>query len=377
MATIHFSERQQKTVAAATTLLAGALILSFAGVLLFFAGWLIVRFSSILLPLAVAGVLALMLKPYHWWLTGRLKGRRLAAVALVYVSILVPATLFGVVFGAQVISELADFLSRVPEWAGLLQRRAEEHLPAVRDFWIEHDLTARVREAMARHGAVIGRSLGNLTGVAIGAWGSVFRSIAGVLSWFILPVYLAFFLMGEPVTRRRFEELLPFLKPATRADLSYLVFEFVEILVSFFRGQVLIAFLQGLLFAAGFAVVGLQYGFTLGLALGFLNVIPYLGSMVGLSIGLPLAFFQEGGGILRVGLVLAVFTAVQCIEGYLLTPKIMGDRTGLHPLAIIVAIFFWGSVFGGITGMILAIPLTAFLVVLWRLLKSKYITELI
>ena len=65
----------------------------------------------------------------------------------------------------------------------------------------------------------------------------------------------------------------------------------------------------------------------------------------------------------------------QLIESYLLTPRIMGDRTGLHPVAIIVAIFFWGSALGGILGMILAIPLTAFLVVFWRMVKEKYIQE--
>jgi predicted PurR-regulated permease PerM len=99
--------------------------------------------------------------------------------------------------------------------------------------------------------------------------------------------------------------------------------------------------------------------------------------MIGLGIGLPLAYFQEGGGWLLVLLVLAVFTVVQVVEGNLLTPKIMGDRTGLHPLAIIVAVFFWGSALEGLLGMILAIPLTAFLVVFWRLARDKYIGELV
>jgi predicted PurR-regulated permease PerM len=157
----------------------------------------------------------------------------------------------------------------------------------------------------------------------------------------------------------------------------YLIREFVNIVVAFFRGQLVIAFLQGVLYAIGFSAIGLRYGFVLGLVLGLLNVIPYLGSMIGLGVGLPLGYFQDGGGWpLAVG-VLVVFTVVQLIEGYLLTPKIMGDRTGLHPLVIIVAVFFWGSALQGILGMILAIPLTAFLVVFWRLAKDKYIGELV
>ena len=95
------------------------------------------------------------------------------------------------------------------------------------------------------------------------------------------------------------------------------------------------------------------------------------------GIGLPLAYFQQGGGTFLVVAVLVVFSIVQLIESYLLTPKIMGQRTGLHPLAIMVAIFFWGSALQGILGMILAIPLTAFLVVFWRLAREKYIGELV
>ncbi|MEE8525065.1 MAG: AI-2E family transporter, partial [Thermoanaerobaculia bacterium] len=156
-----------------------------------------------------------------------------------------------------------------------------------------------------------------------------------------------------------------------------LAHEFVEIIVAFFRGQLLIAFLQGLLFAVGFWAVGLNYGFILGLLLGFLNIIPYLGSIVGLGVTLPLAFFQEGGGLSTVAAVMVVFTVVQMIEGNLLTPKIMGDQTGLHPMVIIVAVFFWGSALNGITGLVLAIPLTAFFVVFWRLAREKYIQELV
>ncbi len=133
--------------------------------------------------------------------------------------------------------------------------------------------------------------------------------------------------------------------------------------------------LQGILFALGFALVGLKFGLVLGLLLGLLNIIPYLGSILGLGIALPLAYFQQDGGLFTLGGVLVVFTLVQMIEGYFLTPRIMGDRTGLHPMAIIVAIFFWGSALSGILGMILAIPLTAFGVVFWRLARDKYIHE--
>jgi predicted PurR-regulated permease PerM len=216
-----------------------------------------------------------------------------------------------------------------------------------------------------------------MTRSAFSAGASAFRSVAAAVSWFVLPVYLAFFLMTPPFPRKDWQELLPFLKQDTRQDVVYLVREFVNIIVSFFRGQLIVALGQGLLFAIGFALVGLQHGFVIGLLLGFLNIIPYLGSMIGLAISLPLAFFQPDGGAARLGMVVGIFIVVQLIEGYYLTPKVMGERTGLHPLAIVVALFFWGTAFDGIAGMILAIPLTAFLVVFWRLARAKYITEIV
>jgi predicted PurR-regulated permease PerM len=374
---LTLSEKQQATVAFAVTLVCAVIIITFTGSLFWLAGLFVQRFSGILLPLAVAGVLAMMLKPYHRWLTRRFGGRSWLGVVGVYLSVLIPVVVLGGLFGVKLVNEAADFINNIPKWSDALEQRVQTHLPALEVAWVKYDVTAKIKNTVQEHGTEIFVGVSRFGEIAYQAWGSAFRALAGMLSWVILPVYLGFFIVGEPITKGRFEALFPFLKEETRKDISYLVFEFVDIILSFFRGQLIIAFLQGILFAIGFSLVGLDYGFVIGLSLGFLNVIPYLGSMVGLGVALPMAFFQHEGGPVTFGLVLLVFVIVQCIEGYLLTPRIMGERTGLHPLAIIVAIFFWGSVFGGITGMILAIPLTAFLVVLWRLARTKYITELL
>jgi predicted PurR-regulated permease PerM len=205
----------------------------------------------------------------------------------------------------------------------------------------------------------------------------MFQSVAGLFAWAILPIYLAFFLKAKPFEPKQISTFLPFLKKTTRDDISYLFDQFIGILVTFFRGQIIIALIQGVLFSIGFALVGLPYSIVIGMTLGLLNIIPYLGNIVGLSVALPLSYFGAGGGLTQVILVLAVFTVVQSIEGYILTPKIMGNRTGLHPALIIFSVFFWGVALGGILGMMLAIPLTAFAVVFWRLLKKKYMTEVV
>jgi predicted PurR-regulated permease PerM len=155
----------------------------------------------------------------------------------------------------------------------------------------------------------------------------------------------------------------------------FLVREFLGIIVAFFRGQILIGLIMGVLLAVGFSVGGLRFGLALGLLVGLLNIVPYLGSILGLSVVIPLALLQPGGGIGLVALCLGVFVVVQLIEGWLLTPRIMGQQTGLHPVAIIFAVFFWGHAFGGILGMLLAVPLTAFFVTAWRLARKKYFTS--
>ena len=107
------------------------------------------------------------------------------------------------------------------------------------------------------------------------------------------------------------------------------------------------------LLTIGFTLIDLNFGIILGLGIGFLNIIPYLGSIIGIGTVLPLAYFQSDGGSIQLVLfALAIFTAVQIIEGYLLTPRIMGKSTGLHPLVIIIAIFFWGTALDGILIMI-------------------------
>jgi predicted PurR-regulated permease PerM len=374
---LRLSTKQQAAVATAVTLVAAAVILaSVLGV-----GWLgtafVRRFSHVFLPLAVGAIGALVFHPYYTLLSERLKLPKSVALVTVFLSILLPIVAFGWFFGALAVEQISEMVTRIPEWWEKTTEEAKGRWPQVKQFFEENPWGQRIRAVAEGQRDNVFDGMQLFAGSALSAGAGVARGIGTLVAWAVFPVYFAFFLMADPKERLDLGNLLPFLKAETRKDVTYLVTEFVNIVVAFFRGQLIIAFLQGVLFAVGFSAVGLRYGFVLGLLLGFLNIIPYLGSMIGLGIGLPLAYFQLGGGPLLVGLVLLVFTVVQLIESYGLTPRIMGDRTGLHPIAIIVAVFFWGSALDGIMGMILAIPLTAFLVVFWRLAREKWISELV
>lgn len=336
-------------------------------------GRLVGFFSGVLWPLAVAGVLALILRPVVDLLVARLRLRRPIAVVLLYgvFALLVTGLLVTVL--PPLIDQVADFVAYLPvfgasasgyihqhypQWIALMQRQLAN--PTVRQ--LATTVTAEARTLLAQALPSLRAAGGSLLGV-----------FAFVTHVAIIPVYLFFFLLARGGPVNDFGEHLPFLSPDVRTDIVFLAREFVGIVESFFRGQLLIGCLMGVLLAFGFTIAGLKFGLFIGLALGVLNIVPYLGTIVGLVVALPLAFFQPGGGWHLVGLVLLVKILVQTLEGWVLTPKIMGDRTGLHPVTIIVAIFFWGTAFDSVLGMLFAIPLTAFFVTTWRLAKRKFL----
>ena len=137
-------------------------------------------------------------------------------------------------------------------------------------------------------------------------------------------------------------------------------------LIVFFRGQVLVAMCDGALYAIGFLLIGLPYAVLLGVMATVLTMIPFLGAIATCVAALLLALVQYGDWKHPL-LVLGVFGVVQTLEGLIISPKILGDRVGLHPLTIIIAVMVGTTLLGGILGGILAIPLTAALrVVMFR-----------
>jgi predicted PurR-regulated permease PerM len=373
---IDLNPQQQRTVAAAVTLLAGGVVI--AAIVLFFVYSVrfLGAFDHIFLPLAVAGVIALVLEPWFDWLKNKANFPDPVAVAVVFLSLLLPIAGIIMFFGGVISVQLGELIEQLPSLWHRLIAWLQERRPELEHFFRENTLGEKISESFNVPGGPLAEVVNYLLVSAISAGSGIASGIASLMSWAIAPVYLIFFLLMPTLRPESLSSSsFPFLKDETAQDIVYLLTEFVHLVVTFFRGQIIIALLQGILFAIGFSLAGLKYGAVLGLMLGFLNIVPYLGSMLGLAITLPTAWFQLGGGWELLIYVIVVFSIVQMIEGYILTPRIMGDRTGLHPLTIIIAIFFWGSALGGILGMILAIPLTAFLVVLWRLAREKYIGQ--
>ena len=374
---LELSPRQRATIAAAMTL--GAVLLLLAALSAFV--WGLARFvgvfQNVLLPPVVAGILTMLLRPYYSRLVGICRGSRAGGLALFFLSALIPLGAFVWFAGVFAANELLRLFEDLPSMFDAMIEAGRSLWPQVAALLEKYGLMSGLDGLLDNPGkmaaSVLQTSWERMSQPIV----QMFQSVTGLLAWAVVPLYLAFFLMARPFEPNQIRQFLPFLKKETREDVIYLLDQFIGILLTFFRGQIIIALAQGVLFAAGFAMVGFPYSIVVGMTLGLLNIIPYLGSIVGLGVALPLAYFGDDGGFLQVGLTLGVFGAVQAIEGYVLTPRIMGNRTGLHPALIIFAVFFWGVALGGILGMMLAIPLTAFAVVFWRLLKKKYIAEVV
>jgi len=330
-------------------------------------------FAGVIWPLAVAGILALLMRPVVTFFEQRLKVRRPVAVVLLYVAFLVLVAGLLVTFLPALVTQLLEFIAYLPTLWQKTVAWSEQHFPgwlAIIRPYLDNPTVKAALDSLTHQAQDL---LGHLAPSLKSAGAGLFGLFGFAASLAVIPVYLFFFLLSNDDPTRALPEHLPFLKKEHREDVVFLVREFLGILVAFFRGQLLIGLVMGVLFATGFSVAGLRFGLAIGLLTGLLNIVPYLGSILGLSVALPLAYLQpDGGGLALAGICAGVFVVVQAVDGWFLTPRIMGRQTGLHPVAIIVAVFFWGQALGGLLGMMLAVPLTAFFVTAWRFVRRKY-----
>ena len=298
-------------------------------------------------------------------------------------SVLIPVGLLGWFGGALVVDQVTQFIKAAPtiaarlsEWVNLRYPNAQTlvgQLGAKPD-----DLLLMFLVDPTRFSHELVSTLGTAYGVdAMKAGFSFLKYLTGLGSSLVALLFFVFFLTRPTMTGADYVKELPFLKEETKGFVAKQVDAFFDILVNFFQRQVVICLIEGMLYGLGFMLVGLPYGFVIGFVLGALNLVPLLGTVTCLPLALPIAYFGDDGSLLRLFGVLAVWLTGQFLDGYLITPKIQGEKTGLGYAGVIFSFFFWGVVFHSLLGLLLAIPLSAFCVVLWRALKEKYIKGVI
>lgn len=349
--------------------LTSAVVLAGLGGFLWVVHYVFAALGFVLWPVIVAGILSLLVEPAVSFLQEAFGGNRRLAVHAFF--ILLGVLLLGcILFIVPVLwsqaKALVDFIPvlitqlkglLITQWpAGL---RPLDELLAWDQNWQD----------------ILSSLWGSFQPTALNALKFAGTTLIGIgviaVAWAILPVYLFYFLMAVRPNRQPWHRHLNFLNPSWRQSIVFLVEQFVDILINFFRGQFLIAGIMGIFLSLTLTLAGLKFGFLIGLLMGLLNVIPYVGSLIGWAVALPVAYFQPNGGLEQVGWVVGVLIAASILESYILAPKIMGKRTGLHPAVILFSIFFWSALIPGPLGLVLAIPLSAFWVVIWRLVFQK------
>jgi predicted PurR-regulated permease PerM len=363
--------------------------------------------SPVIWPLAIAAIVACVLAPVVGWLEKRRVSRTRAILLVFTVAFLIVAgTLASVV--PQVVVETRELAAKVPEYSQKLQNRLERLLnepPAIVQHFLPHHAVAPApfntnvpastidTNAAAYAGGSTNQPAAAQTKSAnpamtsaagmvtdalpkIGNWllkqgGKVLSGFGMLAGLALVPVYAFYFLREQQDIESRWKDYLPLRDSRAKEEAVFILESISQYLVAFFRGQVLVSICNAIFYTIGFLAIGLRYAFLLGFSAVLLTMIPFLGSIIIFVTALTLALVQYTDWLHPL-LVLGVFAVVQTLESLVISPKIMGDRVGLPPVIIIIAVMVGTTLLGGILGGVLAIPLAAALrVILLRYVWKK------
>lgn len=340
--------------------LQGHTLLWIAALLL--AAGFVTLFKGVLFPFVLGAAVAYLLNPAVCRLEVWLKSRRLAVLLLLAAFFTAAVVLLG--FTVPIVTrEFFDLTAQIPHYAGKLLEAGAPLLADMREVTgapSDMDLQAMIRD----HAGAAANVLQNVfAGMMAGG-----QTVVGFVSLlFIMPI-VAYFMMKEwPQICREVEDLMPV---KHRDTIKGLLGDINHKLGGFVRGQLAVMLCLGVGYAVALSLLGLNYAVLIGLGAGLLSIIPMVGSAIGLLAALLVAWFQTGDWVFTLW-VAGIFIAGQVIEGNFLTPKLVGDSVGLHPLWVFFAILAGGSVFG-ILGMLLAVPVAAVVSVLLIFAKRRY-----
>ncbi len=328
-------------------------------------GGLIYLLSPILTPFLLAAVIAYICNPMV---------RRMAdkEIPRTVGTVLVMLLLLGV-FAALILimvplfeKEAGRLLDKMPVYLDILKNQAIPWLEARFDINLQPDMNV-LKEAVSEHwqsaGGVAAKVLPSLTsgGMAV---------VEFLVNLLLVPVVLFYLLRDWDVLLKLIDEMIP---RYWHDQVSQLARETDRILAEFLRGQLSVIMLMSICYITGLWLVGLEFALPIGLVAGILVFVPYLGMIVGLTLATVAALmqFQDWASVIPVW---GVFGIGQMLEGMLLTPWLVGDRIGLHPVMVIFALMAFGQLFG-FFGILLALPVSAVLLVWLRHIHQRYLSS--
>ncbi len=328
-------------------------------------GALLHALSSILLPFVAGMAIAYFLDPVADWLEKR-KFSRTVATTLILSAFFVTAAALAIMLFPLLKRQVVDLFQMIPN---IVETLRMETLP-----WLEGIIAELPAETMDDIREAVKTFAGNaakwVTKVAANIWsGGV--AIFNMLSLLLITPVVAFYLLRDwDLITAKIDSWLP---RRAQPKIREQAVAIDETLAAFVRGQSSVCLVLALFYGIGLTWVGLKSGLLVGFGAGFVSFIPYLGAAVGLAVGLGVALFQfsEWTPIVVVG---AIFVVGQTLESYVLTPRLVGDRVGLHPVWIIFSLLAGGALIG-FTGVLLAVPVAAVIGVLVRFAMVRYLTS--
>lgn len=364
------------------------IILLIVGLLYAF-GSVFIALEPVLLPVIIAGVLAYLLTPCVRLVQMRLKNRALAVL-----SVLLVATL---TLGALTAAILPPLVSQTSELISRREQILDSATSSAREFLQENQLAQYAVDSLydkARHeaatdpdinqqdkntlsaaetypdkvSAILNFYSSTLTATGLRWLTAGTRAIygaAGVLIGIVMiPVFLFYFLLKSEDIANNWHDILPLRASVFRKELVATLQQINNYIISFVRGQMLVSVIDGIILGIALKIMGVPYAVTIAAAAALLGIIPYIG-MISTSIpALLIAWFtwHDMGHVLGVA---AIFIGVSQLDGWILQPKVLGNRVGMHDLTIMFSVLFWSHVLGGVVGALLAVPLTASIKVLF------------
>ncbi len=329
-------------------------------------GGLLYLLAPVLTPFLISALLAYLGDP----LVDRLEARKISrtnSVLIVFCG-LFAAILAVVLFVLPTLQrELMMFIKKIPAYLDWFQFTVLPWLTAQLSLDVETLNFDAFKKAMAQHWQTAG-------GVAAEVAGAVSRSGVALLAWVanlvLIPVLTFYLLRDWDLLVGRIRELLPrrieprACRMATDCD---------EVLGAFMHGQLTVMLCLGTVYAVGLWLIGLDMALLIGMGAGLLSFVPYLGFILGILVaGVAAAIqFQD---LMPLLLVFAVFGVGQLLESFVLTPYLLGDRIGLHPVAVIFAVMAGGQLFG-FFGVLLALPVAAVIMVVLRHVHERYVSS--
>lgn len=338
-------------------------ILFWSLVLALFIGFLYL-FSSILLPFVAGMALAYFLDPVADRLE-RLGLSRMAATALILIFFVLLLIIGLIVVIPLLASQAADFAQKVPGYLTQLQQLVADADSHYAPAWLKAQL-ATVKQNFSRY---VGEGASFIGGLVVQIWASG-KALVDILSLLVITPVVAFYILLD------WDKMVAKVDSWVPRDWSHtvrrLAREMDDAIAGFVRGQGSICLILAIFYGGSLTLVGLNFGLLIGIVSGVVSFIPYLGSMLGffLSVGVALVqFWPDYPWVLLIG---GIFFFGQFIDGYILQPKLIGEKVGLHPVWLMFALLAFGALFGFV-GLMVAVPASASIAVLVRYAISRYL----